>query len=70
MATNRNLPAIVSLGYICPNCETRVVVLRSSDPPMKCPAAIFVRCTCGHTRYIGMDEIQSLEVWREKPKAA
>ncbi|HUN88034.1 MAG TPA: hypothetical protein VMU28_04560 [Terriglobales bacterium] len=61
---------IVFVGYICGFCGGRVVVLRSSDPPTKVPKEICSECDCGALRVISLEELQTLEVWKETPGAA
>lgn len=60
------MPAeVVFVGYTCPACGSRVAVLRSTHPP-KYADEILAVCKCGHLRRIALEEIQSLEVWKEK----
>lgn len=59
---------VVVVGYMCPCCGRRVAVLRSSNPP-KTATAIEVKCACGDSRNIGIDQIQGLDVWKEKALA-
>jgi len=62
-------PDIVSLGYTCPCCQSRVVVFCSSEPQLDCTTNIFAECQCGYINCIYIEEIQSLEVWRETKAA-
>ena len=55
---------VVVVGYTCPCCGRRVAVLRSSNPP-KTAAEMLVKCECGDSRRIGIDQIQGLDVWKE-----
>lgn len=56
---------IVYVGYVCSWCGQRIAVFRSSDPPKSPVQEIVSKCKCGRTRRIHLDEIQSLEVWKE-----
>ncbi len=60
---------VVVLGYTCPHCGRRVAVLRSSNPP-KTATEMVVSCDCGKSRKIGVDQIQTLDVWKEKQATA
>jgi hypothetical protein len=56
----------VVVGFICGLCGSRVPVLNSASvPPPKVEEKITARCSCGASREIKVDMIQSLEVWRE-----
>jgi|SRR5579883_418036 len=55
---------IICVGYTCPLCKQRVVVLRSSDPPPQNSDLIHSQCKCGYYRPVRISEIQFLEVWR------
>jgi hypothetical protein len=55
----------IVVGYTCPLCKQRVVVLRSSKPPHDCPEVFISKCPCGFERPIRLAEIQELDVWRE-----
>ena len=56
------------VGYSCPSCGRRVAVLRSSNPP-KTATEMMVKCDCGDSRKIDIDQIQELDVWKEKGAA-
>ena len=56
---------IVCVGFKCPVCQRRVVVLRSSDPVPQTATVIVGACRCGFVRPIPMVEVQSLEVRHE-----
>jgi hypothetical protein len=55
---------IVHVGYTCPLCGRRVVVLRSCDP-VRDAGPLESECPCGFIRPIETKDIQSLDVWRE-----
>jgi hypothetical protein len=55
---------IVCVGYKCPICGRRVVVLRSCEPTLPTDP-ILSECICGYYRPVHIDELQSLDVWRE-----
>lgn len=58
--------AIVCVGFTCPLCGARVAVLRSCDPTPDSPEVFHSECKCGYVRLVAMNEIQSLDVWREE----
>jgi len=58
---------VTCVGYTCPICKRRVIVLRSSAPPKKSPTYHFEsECECGFALLIGLEQIQALETWRER----
>ena len=62
---------IVCVGFKCPVCQRRVVVLSSSDPVPQTATVIVGACRCGFVRPIPMVEVQSLEVVaRKRDRAA
>lgn len=63
------MSSAIIVGYQCPLCQQRVVVLRSTDPPPEHVAVIESQCPCGFVRPVRIEEIQELEVWREKLSA-
>ena len=60
---------VVVLGYTCPHCGRRVAVLRSSNPP-KTATEMVAKCDCGKSRKIGIEQLQKLDVWKEKSASA
>jgi hypothetical protein len=65
LITNRGHTAeIICVGYSCPICKQKVVVLRSSDTIAKA-TDVTSQCECGFMRPIRIAEIQSLDVWRQ-----
>jgi hypothetical protein len=57
----------VSVGYHCPVCGNRVIVLSSDDPPDYEFSLEFLpsSCVCGYQQPIRFADIQRLEIWRE-----
>lgn len=59
---------ITCVGYTCLSCSRRVAVLRSTIPqPDASDPFLKSKCSCGLTRWILDEEIQSLEIWTEFP---
>jgi hypothetical protein len=64
---------VTYLGYVCPQCGERVVVLCSFQHP---PIEVVVRgrieskCKCGLPRTIPLGDIKKLDVWTEYPVTA
>lgn len=56
---------IICIGFTCPVCRKRVYVLRSCDPVPSRAELFQSTCNCGFMRNVRLDELQSLEVWRE-----
>lgn len=56
---------IVCVGYRCPICGHRVVVLRSCEPVLVPSDPILSQCSCGYYRPVYIEDLQSLDVWRE-----
>ena len=56
---------IVSVGYKCPICTRRVVVLRSCEAKRNPSEPIVSECHCGYCRPIYIADVQSLDVWHE-----
>ncbi len=57
---------VTYVGYNCPICKQRVVVLSSLAPPTRLPiSSIESECQCGYALRIAIDQIQTLDTWRE-----
>lgn len=56
---------VTLVGYACPLCGNRVTVIRSSDHLTYPVHDIVSECECGFVRSVAVDQIQSLEVWKE-----
>lgn len=64
---------VTCLGYICPHCGERVLVLCSSRHlPVEfvTRGRIESRCKCGLESTIPLADVQSLDIWVEYPMAA
>ena len=68
------MPAEVTcLGYTCPQCRERVVVLCSAQhPPMEFVTGgeIESKCKCGWGRSVLLSDIHTLDLWIEYAMAA
>ena len=61
---------VTYLGYTCPQCGERVVVLSSSrHPPVEfvTKGQIESECDCGLKRTIPLADVRELDVWTEYP---
>ncbi len=59
---------VTYLGYTCPQCGERVVVLSSSwHPPVEfvTKGRIESKCKCGLERTIPLADVRKLDVWTE-----
>ena len=64
---------VTYLGYVCPQCEERVVVLCSfQHPPIEfvTRGRIESKCKCGLGRTTSLGDIKKLDVWTEYPVTA
>jgi transcription elongation factor Elf1 len=61
---------VTYLGYTCPRCGQRVVVLCSCwHPPIEfvTKGQIESKCKCGLERTIPLGDVRNLDVWTEYP---
>jgi C4-type Zn-finger protein len=56
---------VICVGYKCPACGHLVTVSRSCDPVPRLGYLLYSECSCEYFRAISIEELQSLEVWRE-----
>jgi hypothetical protein len=63
---HRMASEIVVIGFTCGSCGNKVPVLGSANlPERNLAGTITAKCSCGVTRDIPEELIQSLDVWRE-----
>ena len=58
---------IVIVGFTCSACGRRVPVLSSATSPPKLDHQFVIECACGYIRKIPLEQIQQLEIWKERP---
>jgi hypothetical protein len=59
---------VVSIGYYCPLCGSRVIVLSSEHPPETELRGEFLpsQCHCGFEQPIHISDLQTLDIWRDR----
>jgi hypothetical protein len=51
-------------GFTCPQCSKKVVVLAFNNRAVFMPKGVGIRCKCGYSRTITLEQVEGFEVWK------